>query len=97
MKSDLITKEDFLQKIDRAYEEMKEKYGSKTINKIETSYYSKLPKEDKDLLELFDYFVSNGEWRAFWLVTKWIKKRSFYELEYMSTYEKWLDTHIDSW
>lgn len=71
--------------------------GSKTMNKVAMRIYPALPCGDKELIELFDFLISTKEWNIFWLVTNWIKRKGFYQLDYMQYYEKWLYDHVDSW
>jgi len=71
--------------------------GSKLRNKVARNIYHILPEENEKLLKLFDYLVSLEEWKYFWLVTKWIKRKKLYNLEYMKCYEDWLYNHVDSW
>jgi len=70
---------------------------SKARNKVARNIYPLLPSENKKVMELFDFLVSTEEWKIFWLVTKWIKRKGLYKLEYMSYYERWLYNYIDSW
>ena len=67
------------------------------MDKIARTMYPDLPEDDHELIELFDHLVSKNDWSIFWLVTKWIKKRGLYELEYMKHYERWLHDHIHRW
>lgn len=70
---------------------------SKARNRVARKIYPLLPSEDEKVMKLFDFLVSTEEWKVFWLVTKWIKRKELYKLEYMTYYEKWLYNYIDSW
>ncbi len=71
--------------------------GSQTMNIVVRKVYSVLPGENEDLIKLFDFLVSRGEWRLFWLVTVWIKRKKLYQRQYMAYYEKWLHKSIKGW
>lgn len=86
-----------LETINQEYYRVKEIHGTKAIDKVERIVYPLLPSNDKELLELFDFLVSTGESKYFWLVTKWIKRKGLYKLQYMQYYERWLCRHIDRW
>lgn len=68
-----------------------------TPDRVARTLYRTLPSDDRQLIDLFDALVSIGEWRNFWLVTQWIKRRELYQLDYFEHYEKWLYEHIDAW
>ena len=92
-----MKKKSIVKKIDNEFNFNNNLSGSKLRNKVARNMYSFLPKDDNQLLELFDYLVSADDWKYFWLVTKWIKRKELYNLEYMKYYEDWLYNHIDSW
>lgn len=92
-----MKKEKILDMIKSEYEKNEEMSDSKARNKVARKIYSDLPNENKELIELFDFLVSVEKWKIFWLVTKWIKRKELYQLEYMSYYEKWLYNNINSW
>lgn len=82
--------------IDRAYAEIGDA-DSSASNQVARRVYPALPAGDGELMELFDALVSTEQWRVFWLVTKWIKRRELYRLDDMEYYEKWLYRYIDTW
>lgn len=74
--------------------ESQETLDSKAVNNIAKRIYSALPNDNEELMELFDYLVSN---KFLVLVTLWIKRKKLYQLEFMSYYEKWLYDHVNRW
>lgn len=89
----LVEKEMILEMITKEYENH-ETLDSKTMNNIAKRIYPALPNDDEELMELFDFLVSN---KSFWLVTVWIKRKGLYQLEFMPYYEKWLYDHVNRW
>jgi len=70
---------------------------SQAMNKIARRVYPGLPRENDQLMKVFDYLVFREEWSLFWLVTIWIKRKKLFHLEFMPYYEKWLHNNIKSW
>jgi len=66
------------------------------LARVERLVYPHLPRDGRELIELFDLMVAKGS-RFFWLVTVWIKRRSLYDLGYFPYYERWLQEHVDQW
>ena len=87
---------ELLRRIDEAYPDSAET-DSSTPDRVARTVYRALPPDDAELVALFDVLVSTGEWRLFWLVTQWIKRRKLYQLCFMDYYEKWLYEQIDTW
>ena len=71
--------------------------GSAAPDQVARIVYRALPPDDAELVALFDVLVSTGQWRLFWLVTRWIKRRKLYQLGFMDYYEKWLYDQVDTW
>lgn len=88
--------EDILKMIDRAYAQIGD-VGSSASARVARRVYAALPAEDEALVALFDSLVSTEQWRVFWLVTQWIKRRELYRLDYMAYYKRWLYEYIDAW
>ena len=67
------------------------------MNRLTGKLYRFLPSEENKLIESFDCFVNEGEWKLFWMVTQWIKRKKLYNPDFMDYYEDWLYNHIDAW
>jgi 3-methyladenine DNA glycosylase AlkD len=97
MKNKLYKDKEILDLIEKEYQSLQGLSGSKANNEVARNIYPALPDTDEELLGILDYLVSTGEWRNFWLVTKWIKRKELYQLDYWPYYEKWLYEYVDSW
>lgn len=93
----MVEKNRILKMIIKEYEQLREISGSKAMNKVARRIYPALPSENEELLELFDFLVSTREWKIFWLVTDWIKRKELYQISFMPNYEEWLYNYVDSW
>ncbi|MFW6040517.1 MAG: DNA alkylation repair protein [Thermoplasmatota archaeon] len=93
----MVGKQKILKIIENEYQQNKENSGSKLLNLVANRVYQHLPDDNKELIELFDFLVSTGEWSLFWLVTEWIKRKRLYKLKNIRYYENWLYNHVDSW
>ncbi|RKD34381.1 DNA alkylation repair protein [Thermohalobacter berrensis] len=87
-----------LEKIYNEFNKLGMASNAKAREQVQRKIYPELPSDNDQLMELFDFLVSVEEWRLFWLVTMWIKRRKeLYKLKYMSYYEKWLYNYINHW
>ena len=93
----MTVKNAVLKQIREEYNRHDDLSGSKLMNKVARNIYPVLPKENDSLLELFDYLVAKDDWKIFWLVTRWIKRKELYRLEYMTYYEEWLYNYVNRW
>lgn len=93
----LMQKDTFREMINQEYDKAQTIFGKKAIDKVERIIFPLLPSNDIESVELFDFLVSTGESRYLWLVTKWIKRRKMYQLQFMQYYEGWLYGHIHRW
>lgn len=93
----MVEKDKFLDMIKSEYEKYQGKIQSKEINMISRNINPALPKDNQELIELFDFLISTEDRKIFWIVTTWIKRKKLYQLEFMPYYEKWLNNYIDGW
>lgn len=66
-------------------------------NTVARKIYPLLPLNPEDTIKLFHSIVSKGEWRLFYLVTLWIKRKELYLLDDFIYYQEWLFHYIDTW
>lgn len=84
--------------IANAIQEIQQLTNAKALDAYYRKGYAKMPADPESFVAACDELVSSGNWRAFWLVTLWIKRRqSAYELAYFDVYQKWLLENIHSW
>ncbi len=93
----MVNYDKILGSIQNKYDELKDTSGSQTLNTVARKMFSKLPDDKGESIELFDFLVCQGDWKIFWLVTEWIKRKELYDLEFMEYYERWLYDYIDDW
>jgi|AntRauTorcE11897_2_1112592.scaffolds.fasta_scaffold58465_1 hypothetical protein len=93
----LIKKEELLRLIKKEINKVDGDLNSKKRNIIQRRIYKYLPKEQDELIKLFDELVKEDQWSIFWMVTQWIKRKKLYKKEYMEIYEDWLYNNINTW
>ncbi len=93
----MTDKNNILTIVENEYNQLQDLSGSKAMNKVARRVYASLPDEDDQLIELFDFLLSKREWKIFWLITQWIKRKELYQHEFMTYYENWLYNYVDSW
>ena len=93
----LTNKEQLIQLIDEEINKYDGNLNSKKRNIIQRKIYKHLPKEQDELITLFDQLVKEKDWTIFWMVTQWIKRKKLYKKEYMEIYEDWLYNNIKTW
>jgi len=93
----LIDKKELLRLIKKEINKLDGDLDSKKRNKIQQKIYKYLPKEQDELITLFDQSIKVNDWSIFWMITQWIKRKKLYKKEYMEIYEDWLYNNINTW
>lgn len=70
---------------------------SKQVDRIARKFYCELPDTAEKKLMLFEHLAKTGNTSLFTLMTIWIKRLNFYEIDYIKYYEKWLHNYVDTW
>lgn len=72
-------------------------HTSKQVDSIARKFFSELPDTPKKKLILFEHLAKIGTPSLFALMTIWIKRLKFYEMDYFKHYENWLFNYTDTW
>lgn len=72
-------------------------HTSKQVDSIARKFFSELPDTPKKKLILFEHLAKIGTPSLFTLMTIWIKRLKFYEMDYFKHYENWLFNYTDTW
>lgn len=72
-------------------------HTSKQVDDIARKFFSELPDTPKKKLILFEHLAKIGTTSLFTLMTIWIKRLKFYEIDYFKYYEEWLVNYVDTW
>lgn len=60
--------------------------------------YKEMPSDVDEFVKACDELMGTRQWRPFWLVTMWIKrKQDAFDLKFFPDYQRWLYEYIDSW
>ncbi len=80
------------------YQKIKTIPKNHKINGYEKRLYKEMPADTDEFMVQCNKLVETNEWRPFWLVTTWIKRKETpYHIKYFTYYERWLYDYIHSW
>ena len=92
-----MTQTDLLQEIGWEIEKIDTTRRATAIAKVANKYYGCTPESDAEMIELCEKLIESS-YSQFCVATLWFKRRKeLLNIEYFSSVEDWLYTHIDGW
>lgn len=93
----MVNNKEFIDLIQNELNKIDRNLNSKKRNVVQKKLYKRLPKDNQNLILLFDQLVLLDNWHIFWIVTIWIKRKKLYNKKFMKYYESWLYNYINTW